>query len=268
VVGATPGDLGTLYRLGLAVERAVRDAITSPRRSEVVGVGATGSPTEAIDRLAESTIVRGLEAEGVDWNVVSEEAGTIARGGSRTLVVDPIDGTSNALRRLPFSSVSLALGSGTLAGVELGLVRDLARGTTWWATRGEGAFRDGRRISARPWTKGREVLLVNLGEAASARCSRLAASAHRVRSLGCASLEMTLVAQGSADGYVFEAAPQRNLRPTDIAAAYRIVLEAGGGVSAADGTSLEGLPLTAESRTSVVAWGDAAFGRSLREGAP
>lgn len=262
------GELGTLYRLALAVQRAVRDAGGSPRRSDVVGIGATGSPTEAIDRLAETTIVEGLEAERVDWNVVSEEAGTIARGGDRTLVVDPIDGTSNALRRLPFSSVSLALGAGTLGGIDLGLVRDLARGTTWWAARGDGAYVDGRRIRPRPWTKGREVLLVNLGIGASERCSRLAATAQRVRSLGCASLEMALVAQGSADGYVFEAASERNLRPTDIAGAYRIVLEAGGGVSAADGGSLDGLPLSAASRTSALAWGDAAFGRSLRSGGP
>ncbi len=262
--GAAAKELGTLYRVALAVQRAVRREIGSPLRSTVVGIGATGSPTEELDRVAEAEILRGLDAEHVDWNVVSEEAGRVERGGSRTLVVDPIDGTSNALRRLPFSSVSLALGSRTLGGIDVGLVRDLVQGTTWWAARGDGAFRDGRPIRARRWTRGREVLLVNLGHGASERCSKAAAAAERVRSLGCASLEMALVAEGAADGYLFESAGSRNLRPTDIAAAYRILLEAGGGASGADGTSLEGLPLEIGPRTTVLAWGDAAFGRSVR----
>jgi fructose-1,6-bisphosphatase/inositol monophosphatase family enzyme len=268
VDGAAAKELGTLYRVALAVQRAVRREMSSPLRSTVVGMGATGSPTEQLDRVAEAEILRCLDAEPVDWNVVSEEVGRVERGGSRTLVVDPIDGTSNALRRLPFCSVSLALGSETLAGVDLGLVRDLVRGTTWWAARGEGAFRDGRPIRARPWTRGREVLLVNLGHGASERCSRAAAAAERVRSFGCASLEIALVAEGAADGYLFESAGARNLRPTDIAAAYRILLEAGGGASSADGTTLEGLALDVGSRTTVLAWGDATFGRSVRGETP
>ncbi len=264
--GAVSPELGTLYRIGLAVQRAVRDALSSPRRSDVVGVGAAGSPTEELDRVAEAEVLRRLDAEGVDWNVVSEEIGHVERGGTKTLVVDPVDGTWNALRHLPFSSVSLALGTGTLAGVELGLVRDLVRGTTWWASRGEGAFRDGRPIQVRRWNRGAEVVLLNLGHGASERVVRAAGSAHRVRSLGCASLEMSLVAEGSADGYLFDATTHRNLRVTDVAAAYRILLEAGGGAASASGSSLDSIPLSAEPRTTVVAWGDPALGRSLQGG--
>ncbi len=263
---AVSKELGTLYRIGLAVQRVVRDALSSPRRSDVVGIGAAGSPTEELDRVAEAEVLRRLDAEGVDWNVVSEEIGHVERGGEQTLVVDPVDGTWNALRRLPFSSVSLALGSGTLAGIEVGLVRDLVRGTTWWASRGQGAYRDGRPIRVRPWKRGAEVLLVNLGHGASERVVRAAGAAHRVRSLGCASLEISLVAEGSADGYLFEATTPRNLRATDIAAAYRILVEAGGGATSATGASLDTVPLSAEPRTTVAAWGDAGFGRSLREG--
>lgn len=257
-------DLGILHRLGLAVERVVRDSAGSPHRGDVVAMGATGTPTEEVDRLAESAILAALDAEGVDWNVVSEEIGSVARGGSRTLVVDPIDGTANAVRNLPFSSVSLALGVRDLAGVEVGLVRDLARGTTYWAVRGGGAWRDGRRIRTRPWSGRGELLLVNLGRAASARSAALVGRARRVRAIGCASLELSLVAEGAADAYVFENADAgRNLRATDIAAAYRILLEAGGGASDADGGSLEGFPLGVERRTTVLAWGDPALGRTV-----
>ncbi len=259
-------ELEVLYRIGLAVHRVVRDWASSPLRADVVAMGADGSPTEELDRLAEAEILRVLDAEGVDWDLLSEEAGRVVRGGHRTLVVDPIDGTMNSLRNLPFSTVSLALGTKDLGGIEVGLVRDLYRGTTWAAARGEGAFREGRPIRTRPWNPRGEVFFVNLGQRATERAARIAGRARRVRSLGCASLEMLMVAQGSADAYLFEnAEPGRNLRATDIAAAYLIVREAGGGATDSRGGSLERFPLTVEARSSVLAFGDPNLGRDLAE---
>ncbi|MGP8077943.1 MAG: inositol monophosphatase family protein [Thermoplasmata archaeon] len=264
---AARSELEILFRIGLAVQRTVRDAAGSPHRADVVAVSAGGTPTEEIDRLAEREVLRTLEAEGVDWNVVSEEIGTVARGGSRTLVVDPIDGTSNSLRQMPFSTVSLALGAGALDGIDVGLVRDLDRGTTYWAERGTGAFRDGRPIRTRSRRPKGEIVFLNLGRRAGERSTRLASTVRRVRSLGCASLEMMMVAQGSADAYLFENRDASlNLRVTDIAAAYRILLEAGGGLSTADGRSLGALPLDLDQRTSVFAWGDAELGRAFADG--
>ena len=261
-------DVDVLYRISVAVERVFRDIADSPHRADVVGMGASGSPTEEIDRLAEAEILKILHEEGVDWDLVSEEVGAVPRGGGRTLVVDPIDGTHNALRNLPLTTVSLALGRKDLAGIDIGLVRDLYRGTTYWATRGGGAFRDGRPIRTRPWNQKSEMVFVNLGQHATDRASRLARRARRIRSLGCASLEMIAVAEGAGDAYVFENSPgTRNLRATDIAAAYRIVTEAGGGVWDIGGQSLESFPITVEQRTSVFAWGDLAFARAAnREG--
>ncbi len=264
-----PPELGTLYRIGLAVQQVVRSSKGSPHRADVVAMGAAGSPTEELDRLAEAEILRMLDAEGVDWNVLSEEIGYVARGGSRTLVVDPIDGTSNAIRHLPFSTVSLALGRRDLAGIDIGLVRDLARGRSYWGLRGGGAFLDGRPIRTRPWKPRSEVVFLNLGSGATDRVVKLAGAARRVRSLGCASLEVAMVAEGGADAYLFEHSSEgRNLRATDIAAAYRVLLEAGGGMTNATGKSLETFPLGMEKRTSVSAWGDPQLGRKLSEGGP
>ncbi len=264
---AAPPELEVLYRASVRVHQVVRDARSSPHRADVVAMGASGSPTEQLDRLAEAEILRVLDAEGVDWDLLSEEAGRVSRGGRRTLVVDPIDGSHNALRDQPFYAVCLALGSGSLAGIDLGLVRDLHHGTTWWGVRGGGAFRDGRPIATRPWNARAETVFVNLGSNASDRSVRLAGKARRVRSLGCASQEILMVAQGSADAYLFEnQAEARNLRATDIGAAYRILLEAGGGLSDAQGRSLDDFPLQVERRTSVFAWGDPAFGRAAEAG--
>lgn len=260
-------ELEILFRIALAVQRTVRDAAGSPHRADVVATSAGGTPTEELDRLAEHEILRSLEAERVDWNVVSEEIGSVDRGGARTLVVDPIDGTSNALRQMPFFTVSLALGSRDLDGIDHGVVRDLERGTTYWASRGTGAFRDGRPIRTRPRRARGEVVFLNLGRRSGPRATRLASAARRVRSLGCASLELMMVAQGSADAFLFENAdPTLNLRVTDIAAAYRILVEAGGGVGNADGAPLGPLPLGIGERTSVFAWGDPAVGAAFATG--
>jgi fructose-1,6-bisphosphatase/inositol monophosphatase family enzyme len=267
VVEAFPPELEVLYRVSVAVHRVVRDARSSPHRADVVAMGADGTPTEELDRIAEGEILRVLDAEGVDWDLLSEEIGHVSRGGDRTLVVDPIDGSHNALRNLPFFTVSLALGRGDLSGVDAGLVRDLHHGTTWWASRGGGAFRDGRPIHTRPWNAKTEMMFVNLGRNASDRSVRLAGKARRVRSLGCASQEMLMVAQGSADGYFFENTPDdRNLRSTDIAAAFRILHEAGGGITDSRGGSLDPFPLGLERRTSIFAWGDPAFRKVAEEG--
>jgi len=261
-----PGALEVLYRVSVAVHRIVRDAQSSPHRADVVAMGASGTPTEELDRLAEGEILRTLDAEGVDWDLLSEEIGHVRRGGDRTLVVDPIDGSHNALRNLPYFTVSLALGRRDLAGIEVGLIRDLHHGTTWWAQRGAGAFRDGRPIRVRPWSSKSEMVFVNLGRNSSEGSVRLAGKARRVRSLGSASTELLMVAQGSADGFLFEnRAEASNLRSTDIAAAYRIVLEAGGGLADARGGSLETFPLQLERRTSVFAWGDTEFRKAAEE---
>ena len=137
---------------------------------------------------------------------------------------------------------------------------------TYWAARGQGAFRDGRRIRTRPWNARSEIFFVNLGRPASERSTRLATKSRRIRSLGCASLEILMVAQGSGDGYFFENTPEtRNLRATDVAAAYRILLEAGGGMSDAKGQPIETFPLTVDRRTSIFAWGDSALGARAKE---
>jgi fructose-1,6-bisphosphatase/inositol monophosphatase family enzyme len=256
--------LEALFRLAASVQGAVRLASTSPRRADVVAMGADGSPTESLDRVAELQLISFLEAEGLDWNLLSEEAGAVDRGGTRTLVVDPIDGSHNALHGLPFATVSMALGNGTLEGVDVGVVHDLATGSTYWASRGGGAFRDGHRIRTRPWEIRRELFFINLGRHATPRAVALAGRGRRVRALGCASLEMAMVAHGGADAYLFENQhPDQNLRVTDIAASYRIVAEAGGGVADASGNSLAEFPLELHRHTSVLAFGDPRFAAAV-----
>jgi fructose-1,6-bisphosphatase/inositol monophosphatase family enzyme len=269
VTGAPDPELEVLFRLAATVHRAVRQAGTSPHSGDVVAMGADGSPTEELDRVAEGQILSVLEAEGVDWDLLSEEIGLVRRGGGKLLVVDPIDGSHNALRNMPFATISLGLGRNTLGGIEKGVVRDLTNGVTYWASKGDGAYRDGHRISVRPWNVQSELFFVNLGRHSTPAALQLAEHGRRIRSLGCASLEILMVAQGSADAYFFENdAPPRNLRVTDIAAAYRILREAGGELTNARGGSVADVPLALTEHTSVLAYGDPEFARSRSGSGP
>lgn len=263
-------DLEVLFRISGAVEGVVREVSRSPHRADVVGMGASGSPTERIDQAAEQAVLARLDAEGVDWDFLSEEIGLVRRGGGPLLVVDPVDGSYNALHDLPFASVSMALGRDTLGGIDIGVVHDLYRRTTYWAVRGEGAFRDGRAMRVRSWNPRADLVFLNFARHSTDRAVARARKARRVRALGSASLELALVAEGVGDGYLFENKTETlNLRATDIAAGYRILLEAGGGLSDADGHAVSSFPLTVDRRTSLVAWGDTQFGQSLlAEGAP
>jgi len=251
-----------LQGLADAVQAAVRAYAGDP--GEVTGMGADGTPTQRIDLVAEQTAFQFLKSRDLPYTVVSEEAGRVEGPGEWTLVLDPVDGTHNAVRGLPAYSVSVAAcptaPSGAverLAAMEAGLVRDLVTGHTYYAERGKGATLDGRRIRARrPLARDDTVFDVYLGTNAHPDAVRVASRGRRVRNLGAASLDLCLVATGAADMYYMHSAVQESkLRAVDIAAGTLIVREAGGHVLDLDGNELD-LPLRADARTDLVAVGD------------
>src|SRR5947209_2231224 len=112
------------------------------QRSERIGRGEGGDMTLAIDKAVEDSVFDSIEELGESVRVVSEERGEvdIRGGGPVRIVVDPIDGSLNAKRRLPPYSLSIAVAEGdTMDTVEFGFVSDLAGGQAWWAERGAGA---------------------------------------------------------------------------------------------------------------------------------
>ena len=122
-------------------------------RERVVGQGEGGDETSAIDEAAERAVVARLDADGADFTLVSEELGIRpARGdGAGTyVVVDPIDGSINAKRGIPFFSLSIAVADGpTMGDVQFGYVYDLGSREEWTAQRGGGAFLNERAAGSR-----------------------------------------------------------------------------------------------------------------------
>lgn len=213
-----------------------------------IGLGADGTVTKYVDKLAEDVAIDVIKKSKIKVNVLSEEIGYIDNRGKYTVVIDPIDGTQNAVRGIPFYSISVAVGKKSLSDVEYGIVKNIPTGDVFQAEKGYGAFLNGKRICA-PELPEREVISsLALGKNYDKTTIRLARKG-KVRSLACASLEMCMVAAGALDIYVVG---KDYLRCVDIAASTLIVREAGGFVTDIYGIDLD-MPFDLNERTSVIA---------------
>jgi myo-inositol-1(or 4)-monophosphatase len=244
--------LGFCRRAAGAAREAVHAYATTAERGVETGRGEGGDTAYVIDRAAEDAIFAEIEALGVPLLAVSEERGEldIGEGGDVRVVVDPVDGSLNAKRGLPFACVSIAIASGPrMDDVEIGWVAELdprlsaegepRPGRDWWAVRGEGAFRDGEPLpELRPGPL--EVLGLETArpELVAASASAIeSVGARRIRALGSVAMTLCLVAAGQLDAML----SLRPIRSVDAAAAQLLVKEAGGAVAfpADDELSLE-----------------------------
>lgn len=200
------------------------------------------------DTASEALVAEALARAVPSWPIVGEESGGSAPTDSPYWLVDPLDGTTNYVHGLPYYAVSIALmqGDRPLVGVVyLPELDDLFE-----AVAGEGARRNGAtiRVSATGsladalvatgfpydvWTATEDVL---------ASLGAVLRRARGIRRLGAAAVDLCYVAAG-----VFDAFFELRLKPWDYAAGALVVEEAGGRVSAFDGS-----PLTTRS-TSVLA---------------
>jgi len=87
-----------------AIEQAVSGLIGKPEAGEVLYIGADGTPTEKIDEVAENVALSVLETDGRSMRIVSEELGekVIGKDPEFAFIIDPIDGTFNAVNNIPF----------------------------------------------------------------------------------------------------------------------------------------------------------------------
>lgn len=221
-----------------------------------VGKGASGSDTSKIDKYAEDAVFAFMDERGIDLNVLSEEIGYVDRGAKRTLVLDPIDGTLNCVRGIPFFSISMAVCGKTMSDCEHALVRNLYSGDNYYARRGGGAELNGHRIATSKYNRDDSVFLMFDGRDVAPETEKVKALATRVRTMGCASLEMCLVAQGSAQAHYMNCTRKsRMIRIVDIAASCLILREAGGEVVDLEGGKLD-MEFSLDDRKNFLAYGD------------
>jgi myo-inositol-1(or 4)-monophosphatase len=203
------------------------------RSMKSVGVGASGDVTLQADREAEMEIFKALtQIKGI--RIVSEEAGEWGESNARIVaVVDPLDGSSNFSRGIPFYCTSVAVATGdSLAEVTWGLIRNLVTGEVYWAEKGKGAFKDGSRMSTSSTADLKEAVLgVDISRSPAALVASLApllSGAKRHVHFGANALELCLLAEGKTDAFVDV---RGKMRMTDFAAGYLIAKEAGAEIS-------------------------------------
>jgi fructose-1,6-bisphosphatase/inositol monophosphatase family enzyme len=215
-----------------------------------IGIGADGTPTKYVDNIAEEVAINIIKKSKIPINLLSEEIGFINNNSQYTIVLDPIDGTRNACRGIPFYAVSLAVGSSVLSDISYGVVKNIATGDTFIAEKGQGAFLNNRQFVV-PDVPDKEILLsLTLGKNSDPLTCELSRS-YIIRSLGSASLEMCMVSTGALDGYIVG---REFMRVTDIAASTLILREAGGNVINFSGEPLE-MPLSLDERVGFIAAG-------------
>ena len=207
----------------------------SRRRAErglETGRGEGGDTALVIDRAAEDAVFGELEALGVGLVAVSEERGEVPvhGGGPVRVVIDPVDGSLNAKRRLPSACVSIAVASGPLDGRRGGGLRGRARPRARLVGRARrGGFCGESRLD-RLEPGPLEVLGLETARPArvAAQVEAIAATeAHRLRILGAVATSLCLVAAGRIDAMV----TMGEVRSVDVAAAQLLVYEAGGALA-------------------------------------
>jgi len=233
---------------------------TTVERAEPVGRGEGGDQTVMIDRAAEAVVFSHLDRlhdAGHRFCAVSEERGVVDYGSSDVrVVIDPIDGSVNAKRGLPFYAVSIAVADGpTVGDVRLGFVYDFGSNEEWAAEHGAGATLDEELLDStlgeRRLRDGRiEALAIELDTRnVGPKLEPLMAATYRVRVLGSMALALCQVAAARVDGML----TLRRTRSVDVAAAALIVREGGGHVRFPGLADPLGAPLDLEPHAPIVA---------------
>ena len=213
------------------VQRVLAELPTRVEREPVLARGEGGDDTTAIDAAAEEVIL--ARFAGLDATIVSEEVGESGSGRTR-IVVDPIDGSLNAKRGIPFFSLSIAVADGdAMRDVDFAYVHDFGSGEEWTARRGEGARLNGAPIGAIKPKERIEILAfeATLTSEVADKAAAFTGVAHRIRIMGSLALSLCHLAAGRMDAVV----SLKPYRSVDVAAGQLLVSECGLVLANADG---------------------------------
>jgi myo-inositol-1(or 4)-monophosphatase len=200
-----------------------------------------GDLVTEVDQKAEQEILTVIQRHFPEHLILAEESGKIGELPSDYLwVIDPLDGTTNYAHGYPQVAVSIGL---LIKGIPaVGVVYNPILNELWSAAQGLGATLNQREINVSPTKELSNSLLVT-GFAYDRRETRdnnyaefchLTHLTQGVRRSGSAALDLTHVACGRFDGYW-----ERGIKPWDIIAGIVILTEAGGKVSAYDGSKID-----------------------------
>ena len=195
---------------------------------------SVGDFVTSADLKVEQSILETLKYYYPDANYLTEESGHI-KGDGETIIIDPIDGTSNFIHGIPHVAIVIA----KMINNEItdGVVYNPILNEFYWASLGKGSWCNNKRLRV---SKRHELTncLVGTGIPFSDRVydkfytelDNLAKKTAGIRRLGSAALDLAYVSAGKIDGFW-----ERDLNLWDICSGVLLVKEAGGRISEPNG---------------------------------
>lgn len=187
------------------------------------------------DVMVEEVLKESLSALFPDYTLIAEESSLDSQRAAKAIYIDPIDGTTNFVHRIPFCAISVGVWEDEKA--VMGAVYNPILNELFYAKRGEGAYLNGKRIFVADTEDLQESLLATGFPYTKVEMGRdfrwvlksmenLLPVTQDIRRLGSAAIDLAYVAKGTFDAFY-----ECNLKPWDVAAGILLVEEAGGRVS-------------------------------------
>ena len=263
------------------VGKKIEPHVGKEESGKYIKMGADGTSTKYIDLIAEDEVVKVLKNLDFTTYLISEEIGEVKLGKGMLeeinifeelsknqkrdidskvkfiFLVDPLDGTNNAIKDIPIYGMSIAVaevpenGVATLKDVEIGHVKDFYNGDLYEAAKGEGAKLNGKSIKPSSEENIRKAVIGGYIKGPSHDIFKLIHKVRLVRLIGSVAVEFAYVANGKYDIFM----DMRKSRVMDIAAAKLIAEESGAIVTYYNGEELNN-PLTISEKTYLVSSGN------------
>jgi len=251
-----------LKLIAINVFNAVNPLLGTKEAAKKSKRGAGGDISMNIDIVAENAIIETLEEANVDVLLISEEVGEKfigdkekAKENRSVLIVDPVDGSNNAVRGVPYCSVSIAYAIGTkTSDIKKGVVLNLSTKDIYWAEKGKGAYLNETKIHVSDLDISQKCFFeLNLPMKNFMKTLQdltpLISRFYRMRILGSSALTLCQIASGSMEVFI-------NLRNSnrlvDVAAGMLILKEAEGRFFSLDGSDID-QPLSIDVRFPFIA---------------
>lgn len=208
-----------------------------------LGRGAAGDRTFQMDQTAEEIIIDSLRRVSTPLTVVSEETGIIhINGGGHRVLIDPVDGSKNAVSAIPMFCTSIAVtDSDTVSGIYLSYIINPLTGDEYWAEKSRGAFFNDVRMETQKDEQIRVVLYeTQHPERDFPKILPVLSLSNRTRCFGTTALDLAFLSMGAASVYINPS----TTRSFDYAAGVHMVRESGGIVTTIDGHGISGVELS------------------------
>ena len=183
------------------------------------------------DFLSEKTIMDTIKKKFPSHNFLTEESGIIKKNSEYTWIIDPIDGTTNFVSKIPYFAVSIALAKNDE--VLMGVVFNPCTDEMYFAEKGKGAYLNGNKLRVSKENKFMDSIItfslpheIKLSQKTLSILSRNYGTFRAVRNFGSAALNLCYVAEEKFDLYF-----SLDIKAWDVAAAKLIVEEAQGKIT-------------------------------------